>query len=139
MKNQIVSLTALCLTSSLFAKSSVKPAIATGEERIRKAIDNICGDTWCEGDFRFVFKNVVVDKDSNSFVVNFTMTPYIDDETVLDDETVTATIKPGADVSCTIKGHSNADAIVSKSGSLDWGVYETLSKCVNSLESKLVK
>ena len=36
-------------------------------------IDNICGDTWCEGDFNFEFNNLEINKKDKSAVVNFEM------------------------------------------------------------------
>ncbi len=115
------------------------PNKAAPEETVRKAIDNICGDTWCEGDFRFQFTSVELDAKADLFTVNFVMTPYLDEETVLDEEGVTALVSPSASVKCVVKGYSDASVIVDKTGSLNWTVYEKLSKCVNSLESKLSK
>lgn len=138
IKNLALSTLALAVSASLYAKPKALPAVSP-EESIRKAIDNICGDTWCEGDFQFEFTKVVLDKEANQFTVNFVMVPYLDEETVLDDETVTAIVKPGAAVKCVVKGHSNPEKIVSKTGSLDQDVYNAVSNCVNSLENSLIK
>lgn len=129
-------LLSLVTTIALPAMAAVK--VPAPEETVRKAIDNICGDTWCEGDFRFVFTDVVFDTKANNFTVNFVMTPYLDDETVLDDADVSAVVKPGSAVSCTVKGFSDSSVIV-KGYNLDDKVYDSLSKCVNALEDKLVR
>lgn len=136
MKNLLLTLVTMI---ALPAFAGAKAPQVSPEETIRKAIDNICGDTWCEGDYRYSFASVTLDAKANQFTVDFTMTPYLDDETVLDDEDVSAIVKPGASVQCIVKGYSDASVIVGSFGQLNDKVYDALSKCVNTLEDKLAK
>jgi hypothetical protein len=112
----------------------------TAEETIRKAIDNICGDTWCEGDFQFRFDKVVLDAASNQAQVLFSMTPYLD-ETPLEDEATfsSATLAPDYNVKCVVKGFSTPETILQADGDLNWDFYLAMTDCVSSLEKSLQK
>jgi hypothetical protein len=136
---RLILAVSVCSSTPTFAAAKAPCVVKSPleEQRLLKAIDNICGDTWCEGDFRFVFQSVIADRESDSFTLNFLMTPYRDEETVVDDNTVTAVIKPSTAVACKVKGYSDIGNLVSKTGRLDWDVYESLSKCINALESRL--
>lgn len=135
-----LSVLALVATFSLqsFAGAPSKAKVS-GEEKVRKAIDDICGDTWCEGDFQFKFNTVSFDKKTLETTVNFTMTPYIDSENLAESETSAATIvNTNYSVQCVIKGFADAALIVKSNGSLDETFYSSVSDCVNTLESALV-
>lgn len=129
----------LAFSSIAFAGATSPAKVkVTGEEKVRKAIDDICGDTWCEGDFKFKFDSVSFDKKAVQTTVNFTMTPYIDEEKIADGETSSATIiNTNYSVQCVIKGFADANLIV-KGFSLDNTFYSAVSDCVNNLESALV-
>ena len=43
----------------------------TDEEIALELIDNICGDTWCEGDFNFIFHEVNYIKKTKTLTVSF--------------------------------------------------------------------
>jgi hypothetical protein len=48
---------------------------AIEEEDVLKSIDNICGDTWCEGDSNWSFDALACDSESGC-VLDLTMKPY---------------------------------------------------------------
>lgn len=110
------------------------------EERVRKAIDDICGDTWCEGDYQFDFKTVSFDKDGNQTQVDFTMTPYSSEQAISNEEKFSSVlVSPSFQVRCIVKGYSDASLILEENNSLNWDFYRALTDCVNSLEQNLVK
>ena len=43
------------------------------EDLSLELLNNICGDTWCEGDFNFEFTDLEINKKDKSAVVNFEM------------------------------------------------------------------
>jgi hypothetical protein len=135
-----LSVLALAAAFSIQAFAGAPARVKTsGAEKVRKAIDDICGDTWCEGDFQFKFNTVSFDKKSLQTTVNFTMTPYIDAQNVTDTETSAATVlNTNYSVQCVIKGYADAALIVKSNGSLDETFYTSFSDCVNSLESALI-
>lgn len=102
---------------------------------ILKAIDNICGDTWCEGDYSFRFKNVYLNAESNSTKVQFTMS--INYPIELD---ANSTInRQNFAVSCIVPGFSKPNSILEPNGSLNWEFYSNLTDCIQKLEARLSK
>lgn len=102
---------------------------------ILKAIDNICGDTWCEGDYSFRFRKVTLDTTKNSTRVLFTMS--INDPVEVDSSAII--VKQKFDVSCDVAGYSTFAAIMDKNDQLNWDFYTSLTDCVQKLEGRLSK
>ena len=128
----------LALSCSLSA-SAATSARVSDSEKVRKAIDDICGDTWCEGDFQYQFNSVDLNKKSGESTVTFMMSPYSSEENVTTNETFVSSIdQTRFSVKCVVKGYADAALIVRDDGSLDEGFYKALSSCINSLEDKLV-
>lgn len=110
------------------------------EEKVRKAIDDICGDTWCEGDYQYSFRKVSFDSKTNQTTVDFFMTPYLSEEPIADEATFASTlVSPSFAVRCVVKGYSDAKLILTQQGDLNWDFYTAFGDCVNSLEKNLVK
>jgi hypothetical protein len=102
---------------------------------ILKAIDNICGDTWCEGDYSYRFDKVILDTARNSTRVLFTMSyPY---ETAIDESALI--LKQSFDVSCEVKGYSSFATIMENNDQLNWDFYLGLTDCIQKLEGRLSK
>lgn len=102
-------------------------------ETIRKAIDNICGDTWCEGDYKFRFQKVVLDSTSNSTQVFFTM--RITDSWEVSPQ---ATIRNQQFyLTCSVPGFSTYGSIMQSGDSLNWDFYTSLTDCIQTLEGRL--
>jgi hypothetical protein len=102
---------------------------------ILKAIDNICGDTWCEGDYSFRFNKVILDATKNSTQVLFTMSinyPIeIDSSAIITKQTF--------DVSCHVAGYSSFATIMENNDQLNWDFYTSLTDCIQKLEGRLSK
>ena len=113
-----------------------RTGLSTAQEQTAlQLIDNICGDTWCEGDHNFRFdrlkcKPACGDR-QGSCTLRFRMFSH---------ETDVAT-GPTWTRSCTTGSFTGFASLVetSVSGyqSLNWDYYEALSQCVSSLESEL--
>jgi len=98
-------------------------------------VDNICGDTWCEGDHNFHFDRIVCSpacaKTPGTCRLAFRIFPYDSD------------LKTGPTYarSCTTRGFNGFSSLVDTAPngyqSLNWGYYDALSACINELESQL--
>ena len=88
-------------------------------------IDNICGDTWCEGDFNFEFNNLEINKKDKSAVVNFEMIDeWYDTEKRFPTFCIIPNITSFKDI---IDFNSNKKYLT------DY-FYETLSECISNRE-----
>ncbi|WP_141733478.1 hypothetical protein [Oligoflexus tunisiensis] len=107
----------------------------TENAAILKAIDNICGDTWCEGDYSFRFDKVTLDTERNSTQVFFNMSyPY---STELDVQA--SILTQSFDVSCVVPGYSTYAGIMENEYQLNWDFYTSLTDCIQTLEERLTK
>ena len=131
-----------CILSFAFGSLGAKACKleASDRENARLAIDDVCGDTWCEGDYDYVFSSVNCDK-NDTVKVDFVMSESADGgREVKKDKKYTATV--GADlkgahkVSCTINNIKTAEDVVGSSG-LNEKFYDSLTDCINTLEGAL--
>ncbi|MDQ3235620.1 MAG: hypothetical protein M3Q07_27740 [Pseudobdellovibrionaceae bacterium] len=116
---------AFLLTAVLLASNSDAPTIL-------KAIDSICGDTWCEGDFSFHFQNVVLDTSTNSTTVIFTIG-------INDPIDSTQILPTQFQASCTVTGYSTFATIMQSNRSLSQDFYNRLTECIQDLEGRVSK
>ncbi|MDQ3235793.1 MAG: hypothetical protein M3Q07_28630 [Pseudobdellovibrionaceae bacterium] len=119
----------------LLAAALANPTPATEAKTILKAIDNICGDTWCEGDFSYRFNKVILNPTNKSTRVLFTMS--INDAIEIDANT--SIVKQKFDVSCTVTGYSTFSEIMTSNDTLNWDFYTGLGDCIQKLEGRLSK
>ena len=103
---------------------------------VLKLIDNICGDSWCEGDHNFHFDQIQCQKPCGSAragtcQVTFRIFPY--DSDLETGPTYVRTCKtPG------FTGFSSlVDTAVNGYQSLNWDYYDALSACISEVESQL--
>ena len=99
-------------------------------ETVLREIDNICGDTWCEGEFNFSFDQFNCDDQTQSCVIEMTLFDGYEDFRE-GDKTYTG--------SCTLTGLSSYDQMIEIRGrypSLVWEFYEIVSDCVTELEEE---
>lgn len=75
MKHLFV-LSILLITSTVYAESSKELLTPKQREDIIRTVDNICGDTWCEGDYNFRFNSFTCDKKTTSCELNFQFIKY---------------------------------------------------------------
>ncbi len=99
-----------------------------------KLIDDICGDTWCEGDNNFAFKRLSCRAPSPHAANGGSCTLAL--------EIIPRTEPPVRySRSCTTHGYQGFESLVttSQSGyqSLRWDYYLALSDCINRLEAEL--
>jgi hypothetical protein len=120
----------------LLVAALVNPTPVTEDQTILKAIDNICGDTWCEGDYKFVFNKVILDTARNTTRVLFTM--KIEDYTIEVDANASILMQ-SFDVACNVPGYSTFAGIMTSNDSLNWDFYTGLTDCIQKLESRLTR
>jgi hypothetical protein len=110
-------------------------------ERIMKAIDDICGDSWCEGAFDFRFQQVVLKPEKNETQIFFRMSQqYPVRLDWKDGQGFKAQINQRFyDVSCLMPGYSTYDSIMQSEYVLRWDAYTTLTQCINALEDRLMQ
>lgn len=102
---------------------------ATQEKAVLTQLNNICGDTWCDGDWTFDFKKLVCKLDLGSCTWTALITP-----------SVPATEKLVFWRSCKVTGvHAFADLVTTTNGysSLDQDYYMASTECVQRIEAKL--
>lgn len=96
-------------------------------------IDNICGDTWCEGDFNFEFESIECSLISGC---KLSMTLW-DGYEERDD------VKKTYSGSCVVAGFSNYNQMIeiSENGwqQLSYDFYEAVSDCVSDVEEEAYK
>jgi hypothetical protein len=111
------------------------PNEQTEKAGILQAIDNICGDTWCEGDFVFRFDKVTLDTENNRTHVFFNMS-YPD---FIELDSQATIVNQSYDVSCVVPGYSTYTGIMENEYQLNWDFYLSLTDCIQKLEERLTK
>jgi hypothetical protein len=122
-------------TASLGESESAlcKNALSANEERIAlKLVDDICGDTWCEGDNDFAFEKLTcraaTAHAAGSCNLRLAIIPREDDP-------------PTYYRSCTTRGFAGFASLVQTAPngyqSLQPAFYDALSECINRLEDAL--
>lgn len=115
----------MLVTSSIFANTLSEKQ----ESEVLTAIDNICGDTWCEGDFNFSFNLFVCDENTNSCVLQADLIVY--------DYSGEVESEKRFPQSCIVKGYTNFNQMVEESRwgyDLQWPFYEAVTDCVTEME-----
>lgn len=111
-------------------------ALSAHEEKtVLQLIDNICGDTWCEGENDFAFERLTCrtgapDSPSGTCTLKLRLIPRDDG--------------PRSYVrTCTTDGFFGFDSLVETTQggyqSLDWDYYLALTDCVQALEAALIR
>lgn len=126
----------LSLTGAQGASAAVSDA-----DRIMKAIDDICGDSWCEGAFDFRFQQVVLKPEKNETQIFFRMSQqYPVRLDWKESQGFKAQINQRFyDVSCLLPGYASYDSIMQSEYALRWEVYTTLTQCIGALEDRLMQ
>lgn len=66
-----ITMIAISTTSTLFAKEVTELLSKAEKNELIRAIDDACGDSWCEGDYNFKFVNFSCDKSALSCDLSF--------------------------------------------------------------------
>jgi hypothetical protein len=122
---------ALARNESALCRNALSPS---QEQTVLKLIDDICGDTWCEGDNNFAFERLTcragtpASPDGGTCTLALRIIPREDDP-------------PSYSRACTTPGFYGFDSLVETAQggyqSLRWDYYLALSDCINALESAL--
>lgn len=110
--------------------SEARPGALTRSEAktVLKLLDDICGDTWCEGDHDFRFLKIGCDTSSATCNLFFLMYPYDATPTV-------ASLR-----SCKTGNFAGYASLVELNPqgvpSLVWSYYEAVSDCIARLEER---
>ncbi len=122
---------ALDQSSSALCKSALSPA---QEKLALELIDDICGDTWCEGDNNFAFDRLTCQSGAPRAATGGSCTLRL--RILPRDDSHRAYSR-----SCTTGGFSGFESLVdtAQSGyqSLDWDYYLALTDCISRLEAAL--
>lgn len=122
----------ILILSTLMAFSHVQAASFLTEaqaDMVLEASDNICGDTWCEGDYDYSFNAFVCDSETKSCDLTFEYISYI-----LDDETYDIIGEERAEFTCTIENLTSYDQMIEIRNSyeqLTHELYESVGECTD--------
>ena len=119
------------------------------------AIDSICGDTWCEGDYNFRFESISCDDGAKTCKVGFAMIKEIRSTTKPQNKTVQSNGTTGKitemtkahtvefAASCELPGFGQLNELVGMSdgGYVDLNdqFYDSMTDCIGALEKELAK
>lgn len=126
MKNYIF-ITSLFLASSIYAKDSNQLFTKKQNEQVLREIDNICGDTWCEGEYNFEFINFSCKKSTLSCELDFKFVK-IDER----DNNIYSQIQ-----SCEFENITKFTQLIDASGDLTEVFYHNVSSCIHELEENV--
>jgi hypothetical protein len=121
-------------------------------------LDNICGDTWCEGDFNWRFENAKCDFAKESCTIDLTLEEsvyYEDEEPGLFDELYISEIQKFPGVSedegyyggpvniwtktCKMTGMKSAADVLEGEYSYSERTYEIVTDCISDMEDEFYK
>ncbi len=122
MKYLILALFGLSLTQVTLAND----LSATQAQALLTEIDNICGDTWCEGDFNFSFNSLVCDFTKGECTLDYEFIDYYFDA----NWDITGEVRTPA--SCTFEANSLEHISENRTWGLSYSdyLYETVTDCI---------
>jgi hypothetical protein len=103
---------------------------ALEESEVLTEIDNICGDTWCEGDFDYSFDMLDCSKSTKSCRFEFAFVDRVWDDN--DDDVLSERQHPAG---CTFEGISSKDDVLRvRNGRITYtdALYDRVSECIDS-------
>ena len=110
---------------------AVNALSAAQSKTVLRLIDNICGDTWCDGDYDFGFRRLTCSKVGQTCTLTLQAFPI---------DGVKASQKSYWR-SCKTPGFTGFDSLVNTAPSgyqsLTDGYYDVLSECISRVESNL--
>lgn len=124
MKHIILMLTLFVSSFTLFANETEELFSPTERQEVIRSIDDVCGDTWCEGDYNFKFINFSCDKRTMACDLSFHF--------VKTDERSVETYSPVQ--VCHFQNITNFKQLKDNNSSLNESFYEELSECITARE-----
>ena len=131
MKNIILIIITLIISNFAFASSLT----SNQKQQILTATDNLCGDSWCEGDFDFSFNEVDCDFEMGICTMDITLFSQIY-ELTYKSLSYNPTVSE-FNATCVISGFNNYKSIVENYRGyeqLTHEFYEELSDCITAQE-----
>ena len=118
-------------SDAALCRNALSPA---QEKTALKLIDDICGDTWCEGDHDFAFEHLTCRSGSPRSPGNGVCTLKL---RIISRDDATRSYPR----TCTTRGFAGFGSLVETASSgyqsLNWDYYLSLSDCINELEAEL--
>lgn len=125
----ILILTAFITVSNA---SATEFLTSSQESNVLEAIDNICGDTWCEGDFDYSFDKINCSVEDKSCELSFVYIYKVWNEEINEEVTLgTAPMK------CTLSGIASYEDMIDIERQwldLSYDFYEKVTECVTDNE-----
>jgi hypothetical protein len=103
------------------ARSPAEFLTPAQKAQVLRAIDNICGDTWCEGDYNFRFQHIFCSLRAQSCRVVFQMFPHGEP-------------RKARGAACDLKGVRAFAHLLRPSGELQDRIYNQLTSCIGRRE-----
>lgn len=126
MKKYILLLLIL-IADTAFSKGADDLFTSTQKNDILRQIDNVCADTWCEGDYNFKFNEFTCDKERKTCELNFQFIKYDDNNTE-----ILSSIK-----FCHFEKIKSYRQLMESKHQLNENFYDDLSDCISDLEGSL--
>lgn len=147
--NKLLAVLFLLSSFSSFAAITGDASLLKNAER---GIDNICADTWCEGDFNWNHENLQCDFSIGTCTMDLTLISYLEASTM---DEVSAIYKQMARVEgfyfdrnegevslnyakkCVVKGMNSIQDVIGSDNSSEYseGLYDSVLDCVTEMEN----
>ncbi|MBC7540877.1 MAG: hypothetical protein H7281_18800 [Bacteriovorax sp.] len=124
---KIILMLALLMTSAVFANQSNELLSPTQRNEVIRSIDDVCGDTWCEGDYNFKFIYFSCDKLAKSCDLSFHF--------IKSEEQSVETYSPVQ--VCHFQNITNFKQIKDSNYSLNDNFYEELTNCIDNRQNEV--
>lgn len=138
---KILLVIGLILSSTAFAART--PNVITDKEakEVLQELDNICGDSWCEGDYGYSFHNFSCSGSVTNATceLEFEMISSIGvKSSEKDTEITTKRVYP---VTCSMSGLKREDIVSVEGNNISYGetLYEKVSLCISDMEEYIRK
>ncbi len=127
MKHFLAAAFLITSTAHAFDQKPADFLSTTERKNIVRMIDNVCGDTWCEGDFNYRFNDFACDKTTHVCELNF---QFIREE---DEKSKTYSTEQ----ICRFENIKEIAQIVESKFSLTDDFYSSVNDCINEKESQV--
>lgn len=124
---QIVMLSLLVATSTTFASTTTELFSTAERKEVVRAIDDVCGDTWCEGEYNFKFNDFTCDKNTHTCELNF--------QFIRSDNAEVETFSPVQ--VCRFEHIKEFNQVMDTKYSLAPNFYDSVSDCIAEKEDKI--
>ncbi len=123
----IILLSSLFVSTLTFAENSNEFLSTSQRKEIVRAIDDVCADTWCEGDYNFKFHDFSCDKKTQICQLSF---QFIKSDGVQED--VFSPIQV-----CRFENIRHVKQLMKERYSLTDSFYDSVSSCIDDKEANL--